>query len=60
MSTEQAAAWAARAVDTVLDQMETGQTPNAADVLAANVALFAAERDGIPAADWQRHLRPRG
>lgn len=32
---------------------------NAADVLVANVALNAVEREGIPPENWQKHLRTR-
>lgn len=59
MNIEQTTERVARAVDTVLDQMEGGQKPNPLAVLKANVALYVAERDGIPAEDWQTHLRPR-
>ncbi|OKI95094.1 hypothetical protein [Kitasatospora sp. CB01950] len=59
MNSEETAERAASAVDTVLDQMDAGQKPNAADVLVVNVALFAAEREGIQPESWQKHLRAR-
>ncbi|MEU4583693.1 hypothetical protein AB0F92_16635 [Kitasatospora aureofaciens] len=59
MNNEQTAEWAATAIDTVLDQMDAGQKPNPADVLVANVALYAAERDGVPSENLQKHLRTR-
>lgn len=57
---ERAARQAAAAVDEVLDQMPApGSKPNAADVLVANVAMHAADCEGVTADDYKRLLRRR-